>query len=95
MEATKVKEIYWLEDGERIAELIFKIMDGKRSFLHCDFRGVREGDYTLADWRFLKKVAEEIIRLEEEDKEVEDVEEEMKKLDKKIKKKWEKMGGEL
>ena len=73
MRAVKIKEIYFLEDGKRKAEITFEMNFGKRRFSHCQFNGVRQGAFTLEDWRFLKELAEEIISLEEEyfEKEVE------------------------
>jgi hypothetical protein len=62
----KMFEYRWHKDSARYAEIYYMPDDkGKFRFLNCNYYGVGR-PYTIDDWEFLRDLALEILRLNEE-----------------------------
>ena len=72
MTAQLTEKIYtyiWPKDSMRYATIKFSVADGKFSFDRCDFKCICK-IYDVDDWAFLRDLAEEIVQLTKEGKEV-------------------------
>lgn len=73
MKSQLIKKVYYFEqdnDGKlRNAEITFKRKYNTLSNWElsiCEFWGVRQGIYTIDDWKFLGELAKEVVELEKE-----------------------------